>query len=151
VAPRCPASGKNGSGTTSRTTSGGWADAGGGSHARVRRQGGEWPAPGHDGRWAASAQTVPEDFKWRREADTGRQNMQFAAQYRAMSNDPHTLARTTCREGKWPEHHARLYKCYLAVYSLGHLRIPITTALLTEAASVISARLSINNFSASNG
>jgi len=61
------------------------------------------------------------------------------------------LARTTCREGKWPELDARLYKWYLAVYSLGHCRIPITTALLKEAASMIAARLSINGFAASNG
>jgi len=67
-----------------------------------------------------------------------------------MSNDPHTLARTTCREGKWPELDARLYKWYLAVYSLGLRRIPITTALLKKAASMIAARLSINGFAASN-
>ena len=83
--------------------------------------------------------------------DTGRRIMQSAAQYRAMSNDPHTLARTTCRDGKWPELDARLYKWYLAVYSLGHRRIPITTALLKEAASMIAARLSIDGFAARNG
>jgi len=68
-----------------------------------------------------------------------------------MSNDPHTLARTTCREGKWPELDVRLYTWYLAVYSLGHRRIPITTALLKEAASMIAARLSINGFADCNG
>jgi len=77
--------------------------------------------------------------------------MQSAAQYRAMSDDPHTLARTTCREGKRPELDAMLYKWYLAVYSLGHRCIPITTALIKQAASMIAARLSINGFAASNG
>jgi len=83
--------------------------------------------------------------------DSGRRIMQSAAQYRALSNDPHTMARTTCREGKRPELDSRLYKWYLAVYSLGHRRIPITTALMKQAASMISARLSINGFAASNG
>jgi len=83
--------------------------------------------------------------------DTGRRIIQASAQKRTMSNDPHTCARTTCREGKWPELDAGLYKWYLAVYSLVHRGIPITTALLEEVASMTAARLSINGFSASNG
>jgi len=73
--------------------------------------------------------------------DTGRSIMRSAAKHLAMPNDAHTLARTNCRQGKWPELDASLYKWYLAVYSLGHRRIPITTALLQEAACMISGRL----------
>jgi len=66
--------------------------------------------------------------------DTGRRIMQSAAQYRAMPNAPHTLVRTNCREGKWPELEELLYKWYLSAYSLDNRRIPITTTLLKEAA-----------------
>jgi len=83
--------------------------------------------------------------------DSRRRIMQSAAQYRAMPNIPHTLVRMNCREGKWPELDEFLYKRYLAVYSLGHRRIPITTALLKEAACMIAGRLSTVGFSASNG
>jgi len=38
---------------------------------------------------------------------------------------------------------------YLAVYALGHRRIPITTALRQEAANMIAGRLGITEFSAS--
>jgi len=83
--------------------------------------------------------------------DTGRRIMQSAAQYRVMANAPHTLVRMNCREGKSPELDALLYKLYLAVYSLGHRRIPITTALREEAACMKAGRLSIVGFAASNG
>ena len=81
----------------------------------------------------------------------GRRIMRSAAKYRAMPNDAHTLARTNCRQGKWPELDSSLYKWYLAVYSLGHRRFPITSAFLQEAACMISKRLSITAFTASHG
>jgi len=56
-----------------------------------------------------------------------------------------------CREGKSPEIIALLYKWYLAVYSLCHRRIPITTALREEAACMKAGRLSIVGFAANNG
>jgi len=83
--------------------------------------------------------------------NAGRRIMQSAAQYRAMPIDPRTLARTSSREGKWPELDALLYKWYLSVYSLGHRRIPITTALLQKAACMIADQLSIVGFKASHG
>lgn len=46
---------------------------------------------------------------------------------------------------------AMLYKWYIALYSLGHRRIPITTAMLQEAATMIAERLSITDFAASYG
>jgi len=83
--------------------------------------------------------------------DTGRRIMRSAAKYRAMPNDAHMLARTNCRQGKWPQLDASLYKWYLAIYSLGHRRIPITTAVLQKAACMIAGRLSITGFTASHG
>jgi len=55
------------------------------------------------------------------------------------------------RKGKWPELDELLQKWYLAVYSLGPRWIPITSALLKEAACMIAGRLSIVGFAASNG
>jgi len=68
-----------------------------------------------------------------------------------MPSDAHMLARTNCRQGKWPELDASLYKWYLAIYSPGHRRIPITTAVLQEAACMLAGRLSITGFTASHG
>jgi len=42
--------------------------------------------------------------------NAGRRIMQSAAQYGVMPIDPRTLARTSSREGKWPELDALLYK-----------------------------------------
>jgi len=83
--------------------------------------------------------------------NAGRRIMQSAAQYRAMPNDPQTLARTNCRDGKLPELDALLYKWYWDFYSLGHRRIPITTAFLQEAAGMLAAQLSIVGSTASHG
>jgi len=77
--------------------------------------------------------------------------MTEAAVYRAMPDNARTLRRNNRRDGKWPKLDALVYKWYLAVYALGHRRIPITTALLQEAATMIAGRLDITGFSASHG
>jgi len=77
--------------------------------------------------------------------------MKDAAIYRAMPNDARTLSRNNRRAAKWPELDALVYEWYLAVYALGHRRIPITTALLQEAENTIAGRLGITEFSASQG
>jgi len=77
--------------------------------------------------------------------------MADAAVYRAMPNDARTMRRSNRRAGKWPELHGVVYEWYLAIYALGHRRIPITTALLQEGATMIAGRLGITQFSASHG
>lgn len=68
-----------------------------------------------------------------------------------MPENPRTLERSNRRTGKWPELDALLYAWYLEIYALGHRRIPITTALLQEGATVITGRLGVAEFSASHG
>ena len=97
--------------------------------------------------WAVVVRQLPIPIT----KDMGRRIMRSSAKYGAMPNDSNTLARINCREGKWPEIDALLYQWYFAVYSLGHRRIPITTALVQEAAYMIAARRSIFGFTASNG
>jgi len=82
---------------------------------------------------------------------TGLAIMARAAIYRQMPDDPSSLERVNTRGSKWPELDKKLYEWYLAVYSLGHRRIPITTAVLQEAALMIAAQLSIGDFTASHG
>eukprot|EP00170_Pyropia_yezoensis_P005118 contig_20941_g5132 len=53
--------------------------------------------------------------------------------------------------GKWPELDALVYAWYLAIHALGHRRMPITTALLQEGATMIAGRLGVAGFSASHG
>lgn len=77
--------------------------------------------------------------------------MRSADHIRALPSDPRTMARVNRRGSKWPMLDAMLYKWYIALYSLGHRRIPITTAMLQEAATMIAERLSIGNFAASHG
>ena len=77
--------------------------------------------------------------------------MADAAVYRAMPSDARTMRRNNRREGKWPELDAVVYAWYLAIYALGHRRIPTTTALLQEGATMIAGRLGITQFSASHG
>jgi len=77
--------------------------------------------------------------------------MKDAAIYPAMPNDARTLSRNIRRAAKWPELNALVYEWYLAIYVLGHRRIPITTALLQEAATMIASRLGITEFSESHG
>lgn len=74
-----------------------------------------------------------------------------AAIYRSMPDDSQTLGRSSRRAGKWPELDALVDEWYLAIYALGHRRIPITTALLQEGATMIAAQRGITGFSASHG
>jgi len=77
--------------------------------------------------------------------------MEDAAVYRAIPNDARTMWRNNRRGGKWPVLDAVVYEWYLAIYALGHRRIPINTALLQEGATLIAGRLGITQFSASHG
>lgn len=83
--------------------------------------------------------------------DTARHIMRSAERYRDLPNDPSVLGRVNYRGPKWPELDTLLFQWYLALYSFGHRRIPITTALLQKAAAMIAAKLGIAGFSASNG
>jgi len=83
--------------------------------------------------------------------DPGLRMMRSVAKDRALPSDAHTLARTSCWQGKWPELDTSLYQWYIAVYSLGHRRIPITTALLQEVACMNTGRLSVTGSTASHG
>ena len=62
--------------------------------------------------------------------------MAEAALYRAMPNDARMMRRSNRRSRKWPELYARVHELYLAIYALGHRRIPISTALLQEGAKM---------------
>lgn len=81
----------------------------------------------------------------------GQEIMADTAMYRGTLNDARAMSRKNRRAGKWPELDTLVYKLYLALDTLGHRRMAITTALLQEDETLIAVRLDVADVSASHG